>query len=57
MYSGILYRIIRNCLPVSGLRLLDSKMARMRRFKERMERDNRRYYGESYYRQYLQSRG
>jgi hypothetical protein len=57
MYSGILYRIIRSCFPDSGLRLLDRKLARMKRFKEDMERDNRRYYGESYYRQYLQSRG
>lgn len=53
MSRNILCRIIRSCFPDRGLSILDRKIARIRRLKDRMEANNRNYYGESYYRELL----
>lgn len=50
MSRNILCRIIRSCFPERGLQVLDRKIAKIKRLKEKMERDNRIYYGETFYR-------
>lgn len=53
MFRNIVCRIIRSCFPDGGLRILDRKIARIKRLKDKMERDNRHYYGDYFYRQHL----